>query len=230
MKLELASAKLRDRNKPEYRLAHWPIWIWVFFSRPVLSRSNSSPMDSMGGWRCGSAWSCSEPASPDGVDGCQVSSRGPTSFDSPRTNQIRFTGARVIRSPERPVTYTVLNAAGLIRIDTTGQWRLRQILTRLISDGHHDLDSRREEWLPRVKSSTKGEGHERRYFYGSVWAVCFAQPALGFLWVTLPRGRAGDIVKLTVFVAILVVTGLYSRRGLLPRTRRIVPGELAVSD
>ena len=25
--------------------------------------------------------------------------------------------------------------------------------------------------LPRVKRSTQGEGHERRYFYGSVWAV-----------------------------------------------------------
>ena len=25
--------------------------------------------------------------------------------------------------------------------------------------------------MPRVKPSTKGEGHERRYFYGSVWAV-----------------------------------------------------------
>ena len=31
--------------------------------------------------------------------------------------------------------------------------------------------------LPRVEASTKGEGHERRYFYGSVWAVCVA-PAI----------------------------------------------------
>ena len=81
-----------------------------------------------------------------------------------------------------------------------------------------------------VKPSTKGEGHERRYFYGSVWAVCFAQPALGILWVALPRGRAGDILKLMVFVTILVIAGLLARRGVLPRTRRIVPGELAVSD
>jgi hypothetical protein len=35
--------------------------------------------------------------------------------------------------------------------------------------------------LPRVKASTKGEGHERRYFYGSVWAVTIAQPVLWFL-------------------------------------------------
>jgi hypothetical protein len=75
-----------------------------------------------------------------------------------------------------------------------------------------------------------GEGHERRYFYGLVWAVCFAQPALGILWVTLPRGRGGDVIKLIVFVTILGVAGLSARRGLLPRTRRIVPGELAISD
>ena len=26
--------KLRERNKPVYRLAHWPIWIFVFFIAP----------------------------------------------------------------------------------------------------------------------------------------------------------------------------------------------------
>src|SRR5438477_4418069 len=35
VKIELATArKLRDRNKTTYRLAHWPIWIWVFFLAP----------------------------------------------------------------------------------------------------------------------------------------------------------------------------------------------------
>jgi hypothetical protein len=46
----------------------------------------------------------------------------------------------------------------------------------------------------------------------------------------LPRGRAGDVIKLVVFLSILTATGLLARRGLLPRTRRIVPGELAISD
>jgi hypothetical protein len=84
--------------------------------------------------------------------------------------------------------------------------------------------------LPRVKRSTKGEGHERRYFYGSVWAVTIAQPILWLLWKTLPQTRIGDSVKLAVFIAILAVVGTMARRGLLPRTRPIVPGELAVSD
>jgi hypothetical protein len=35
VRVELASGrKLRDRNKPAYRLAHWPIWIFVFFIAP----------------------------------------------------------------------------------------------------------------------------------------------------------------------------------------------------
>jgi hypothetical protein len=37
-------------------------------------------------------------------------------------------------------------------------------------------------------------------------------------------------MKLIVFVAILVFVGFLAYRGRLPRTRPIVPGELAVSD
>ena len=84
--------------------------------------------------------------------------------------------------------------------------------------------------LPRVKPSTKGEGHERRYFYGSVWAVCWAQPALWLLWKVVPRTRAGDAFKLLIFLGILAFVGNLARLGRLPRTRPIVPGELAVSD
>jgi hypothetical protein len=85
-------------------------------------------------------------------------------------------------------------------------------------------------WLPRVKRSTQGEGHERRFFYGSVWAVCLAQPVLWFLWKVLPHTRTGDALKLAVFVAILGWVGNLARLGLLPRTRPILPGEVIVSD
>src|SRR6202030_216673 len=34
-KLEYAQARrMRERNTRLYRLAHWPIWIWVFFLAP----------------------------------------------------------------------------------------------------------------------------------------------------------------------------------------------------
>ena len=59
--------------------------------------------------------------------------------------------------------------------------------------------------------------------FGS-WTM--AQPALGVLW----QLRAGDGIKLAVFVAILAIVGVLSQRGLLPRTKPIVAGELAVSD
>ena len=50
------------------------------------------------------------------------------------------------------------------------------------------------------------------------------------LWKVLPAGRSADAIKLIVFVAVLAWAGNMARRGLLPRTRPIVPGELAVSD
>ena len=84
--------------------------------------------------------------------------------------------------------------------------------------------------LPRVKRSTQGEGHERRYFYGSVWAVMLAQPVLGILWKTMPTTRLSDATTLIAFLTILATVGAMARRGVLPRTRPIVPGELAVSD
>jgi hypothetical protein len=63
-----------------------------------------------------------------------------------------------------------------------------------------------------------------------VWAVSIAQPALWVLWKTLPHTRTADVVKLVAFIGILVWVGHLSRRGLLPRTRPILPGEVIVSD
>jgi hypothetical protein len=84
--------------------------------------------------------------------------------------------------------------------------------------------------LPRVGPSTKTEGTERRYFYGSVWAVTAAQTLLLVLWKILPRTHTGDLLKLAVFVATLLFMGLLAQRGKLYRTRPILPGELMVSD
>jgi hypothetical protein len=84
--------------------------------------------------------------------------------------------------------------------------------------------------LPRVKPSTEGEGVERRYFYGTVWAMCIAQPAIWFLYLLLPRNRATDILELAVFIGLLSFAGYLSYRGILPRTRKIIPGEIAALD
>jgi hypothetical protein len=50
------------------------------------------------------------------------------------------------------------------------------------------------------------------------------------MWKVLPRTRVGDSLKLAIFVGILAFVGNLARRGRLPRTRPIVPGEIAVSD
>ena len=74
-----------------------------------------------------------------------------------------------------------------------------------------------------MRRSTKGEGHERRYFYGSVWAVTIAQPVLWLLWKVLPQNTISDVVKLGAFVGILAFVGNLARLGVLPRTRRLCP-------
>jgi hypothetical protein len=84
--------------------------------------------------------------------------------------------------------------------------------------------------LPRVRTSTKGEGTERRYFYGAVWAVTFAQTLELILWKLLPPGRVADIAKFGIYAAALVAVGICAKMGLLPRTRPIVPGETIIGD
>ena len=119
------------------------------------------------------------------------------------------------------ITFALLNVAGLVVAIVTGQWYSKQIyrvayfpvaglLLLLGALGQ----------LPRVRASTKGEGHERRYFYGSVWAVCWAQPTLWLLWKILPQNRPSDAFKLAVFVGILAFVGnLRDSAGCLARVR-----------
>ena len=107
----------------------------------------------------------------------------------------------------------MLNFAGLLEAVITGVWQLKQIYR----DAYFPVAG--TIWalgaagvLPRVKASTKGEGHERRYFYGAVWASCVAQPVLGIMWKVLPHTRSADAVKLVVFTAILALFGWLARR------------------
>jgi hypothetical protein len=81
-----------------------------------------------------------------------------------------------------------------------------------------------------VRRSTKGEGGERRYFYGTVWAVTLSQTVLLILWKLLPRSHGSDVVKLVVYCAMLLIVGIAAVAGLLPRTRPILPGEILVAD
>ena len=232
-RIELASDRpIRERNKISYRINHWPIWIFVFFIAPgpmtfaLFERGFSGRMLLwLGAVMLGT-----------GIAGLF----GKLPGVEPKPYIIRFTEDRPNPLYRRvcytlawseAISFAVLNAAGLIWAIATGEWRLKQIYEVAyfpIAGSIWLLGAFGQ--LPRVKRSTKGEGHERRYFYGSVWAVCIAQPVLWLLWRTLPRTRSLDVLKLLVFVAILAWVGNLARRGLLPRTRPIVPGEIAVSD
>ena len=232
-KVELASGrKLRERNKPLYRLAHWPIWIFVFFIAPgpstfaLFERGFDTPK---------LAWLLAV------ILGTGIAAlRGRLPGSEPRPYIIRFVEDKPNPLYRRVcytfawsvvITFAILNFLGLAVAVATGAWRLKQIY----SYGY--LPIAITIWilgalgrLPRVKASTQGEGTERRYFYGAVWACCIAQPILGILWKLLPHTRTADTVKLAVFTTTLAIVGFLARRGILPRTRPIVPGELAISD
>jgi len=233
VRVELASGrKLRDRNKPAYRLAHWPIWIFVFFIAPGPSTFRLFEHGFDRGeliWLAlvilGTGMAALRGQLP-GVELRPYIIRFVEDKPNPLYRRICYTFAWSI-----VITFAVLNFLGLAVAVTTGEWRLKQIY----EFGYFPLAALlwalgAMGWLPRVKASTKGEGHERRYFYGAVWASCIAQPALGILWKLLPHARAADAVKLAVFTGLLAFCAVLAARGVLPRTRPIVPGELAISD
>jgi hypothetical protein len=224
--------KLRHRNKLHYRFNHWPIWIFVFYIAPGPWTFNffAQGFDAkLLTWLALVLAGTAIAGLRGRLPGCE-----------PAPYIIRFTEDRP-NPLYRRVCYTTawgeviafasLNIAGLTWAFVTGEWRLKEmyntayfpIAGTIWALGAFGL-------LPRVKRSTRGEGHERRYFYGSVWAVAIAQPVLGILWKILPAGRTFDGIKLVVFVGILAVVAFMSRLGLLPRTRPIIPGEWAVSD
>jgi hypothetical protein len=224
--------KIRHRNKLYYRFNHWPIWIFVFFIAPgpwtfdLFERGFDARLFIwLGVVLVGT-----------GIAGL----RGRLPGCEPAPYIIRFTEDRPNPLYRRVcyttawgevVAFAVLNVAGLTWAIATGEWHLKEMYRAAyfpIAGTVWTLGAL--GMLPRVKASTQGEGHERRYFYGSVWAVAIAQPILWFLWKVLPQTRTADVLKLAVFIGILATIGHMARLGLLPRTRPIVPGELAVSD
>jgi hypothetical protein len=232
-RVELATDRtFRARNKINYRLAHWPIWIWVFFIAPgpvTFDLFAHGPNRGMMTWLAvvlvGTGIAALAGRLP-GVEPAPYILRFNEDRPNPWYRRICYTLAW-----SEVVSYAVLNSAGLIDATLHGTWRMRPIY-----DAWY-LPIAGTCWvlgllglLPRVRRSTRGEGTERRYFYGSVWAVCIAQPVLWFFWKALPQTRVFDAVKLAVFWGVLAYVGNLSRRGLLPRTRPILPGESAVAD
>jgi hypothetical protein len=224
--------KMRERNTAVYRAAHWPIWIFVFFLAP-----GPLVFDLFAGR--GNRWHILWLAVVlIGTGAAALRGRLPGAEPGPYI--LRFTEDRPNPLYRRvcytfgwnaAVNFALMNLLGLVIAVATGRWYMQQIYARvyvavlaaIVLLGIAGV-------LPRVRRSTKGEGWERRYFYGTVWAVTLSQTVLLILWKLLPRSHAADVVKLVVYCAMLLMVGMAAVAGLLPRTRPILPGELVVAD
>ena len=232
-KLEYAQARrMREFNTRLYRLAHWPIWIWVFFLAPGPL---TFTLFAHGFGRANLTWLALV------LVGTGIAAlRGKLPGAEPSPYILRFDEDKP-NPMYRRVCYTfawnavlsfaLLNLAGLLVAAATGTWYMKQIYAY----GYGPLCAiilllGAAGMLPRVGRSTKSEGTERRYFYGSVWAVVIAQALLMAVWKTLPATRTATFIKLAIFAGTLLLMALAAYRGVLPRTRPIVPGESMVAD
>lgn len=234
-KVEYADArKMRVRNKSYYRFAHWPIWIWVFFLAP--GPLTFSLFAHGFGW-ANSIW-LGVVLIGTGIAGLRGQMPGVEPapyilrFDEDKPNPL-YRKVCYTFAWNAVLNFALLNLTGLVIATVSGVWMMSQLyhygylplFTLILLLGGAGL-------LPRVGVSTKGEGTERRYFYGSVWAVTIAQTVLLILWKTLPmplaQSRTGSVIKLCVYAATLSGMGFAAWRGALPRTRPILPGELMV--
>jgi hypothetical protein len=224
--------KIRVRNKLYYRFNHWPIWITVFFLVPgpltfdLFERGFDWRMAIWLGIVLLGTGIAGLRGSLPGCEAAPYIIRFTEDKPNPLYRRVCYTFAW-----GAVISYAVLNITGLVVAIVTGKWMLKQIYIY----GYFPLVG--SIWLlgllgklPRVLPSTKNEGHERRYFYGSVWAVSVAQPVVALLWLWLPMNRTTTIIKLAVFLGILGLMGMLAYFGRLPRTAPIVPGQLAVSD
>ena len=232
-KFEFAEERqFRDRNTRIYRLAHWPIWIWVFFLAPGPLPSPCSPVASIGliglGWLLvliGTGIAGLRGRLP-GVEPCPYILR----FDEDRPNPLYRRSLLHIRLECRAQLHVAQfdwTGAGI------GHRRLApeaDLLLLLLAALRPYSAARNHGQAASLGPSTKGEGLERRYFYGSVWATTAAHTFLLLLWRVLPETRSGNLVKLIAFTGVLAAVGIAASRGQLPRTRPIVSGELIASD
>ena len=188
--VELDSQRtIRHRNKLHYRFNHWPIWIFVFFIAPgpltfdLFERGFDARLLAwLGVVLIGTGIA--------GLRGRLPDARPGRTYPLHRRQAQSALSAPLLHDGlGEVVAFAVLNTRAGLRL-VTGEWRLKQmyeaayfpIAGTIWALGAFGM-------LPRVKRSTKGEGHERRYFYGSVWAVAAAHPVLWLLWKVVPATR-----------------------------------------
>jgi hypothetical protein len=219
----------RERNKPYYRLLHWPIWVWVFWILPghlthdLFLRGPDrrhwiwlAVVVALTGWR----------ALAGRLPGCE-----------PRP-YVLYWGVHQPNLPYRVVCYTAawidllvpftLNFLGLVIASVTGVWHMDALYLYL----YYPLAAAVAlgtvfNLTPRARRSTFGEGTERAWFYIAMWTVVPSQlvawaawrlgSQLGFLGADLAR------IRLAAFVVIAAAFLSLGIRNLLPRTTAYSP-------
>lgn len=232
-RVEYADArKIRERNKISYRLAHWPIWIWVFglAPGPLTFRLFAGSAGAANlTWMVivlagtGAAGLCGQLP---GVEPRPYILRFDEDRPNPLYRRVCYTFAW-----NALTSFALINLAALIIASSSGMWRMKQlyqwaygpVCIMVLLAGAAGV-------LPRAGISTKDEGTERRFFYTAVWSVTAAQTLLLVVWRVLPLSRKTALFKLAVFAGTLLGVGIAGLRGVLPRTRPIVAGELMIAD
>jgi hypothetical protein len=217
--------KFRARNKVYYRVLHWPIWIAVFFLAPgpLVFQLFAYGFSHRVGWWLAmivlataiAGWAGQLP----GVEPRPYIIRFDEDRPNPLYRKICYTTAW-----GEMIAYAVLNWLGLLDACVTGKWHLQQIYSAgyfPIAGGVWILGAMGK--LPRVKATTRGEGYERRFFYGMLWATAPSQGVLGLLWIVLPRAHWVDFVELGVFTSMLSGLLWLASQGFLPRTLPVIP-------
>src|SRR5580698_8090719 len=160
MRYEYAGQRrMRERNKKMYRVAHWPIWIWVFFLAPgplTFDLFEHGPSARNIAWlvavMIGTGTAGLFGQLP-GVEPKPYILRFTEDKPNPLYRRVCYTMAW-----SDLISFAILNLTGLVYALATGLWRLRQIYDAayfplagiVILCG---LLGR----LPRVQTSTKGE-------------------------------------------------------------------------
>lgn len=224
-RLEYAQKRsLRVRNKHHYRLAHWPLWIIVFFLAPGFS---AFALFDHGLGRLNGLWLLVVLVGT-GVAGWQGLLPGMERkpyilrFDEDKSNPI-YRRVCYAFAWNAVLSFALLNFAGVLVAAATGHGLIRQVYqygypplcALILLCGAAGL-------LPRAGASTKGEGLERRYFYSFVWAVTSAQILLLLVWKMQWESAIANPAKLCVFTLVLLLVAYAALRGKLPRTRPII--------
>jgi hypothetical protein len=229
-RVELAAERrMRTRNTLHYRIAHWPLWVWVFFIAPgpltaalFAGEASGRTMAWLGAVLVGTSIAALRGKLP-GTEPAPYILRFGHDLPNPVYRRVCYTlGWSVILS------FAAINLIGLIDAVVSGAWRIREIYTVWyfpLAGSIWTLGALGR--LPRARPSTKYEGIDRRYFYGAVWAVATSQLVLLVLWKALAVTPATDVIKLAVYGGVLGAIALLARYGLLPRTRPILSGELS---